>query len=54
MVERKAFHANPKYQYCVSQSGEHDCRVDNKKNGDNMSTQVCLILWMNIDHKENG
>ena len=34
MVERKAFLANPKHQYCVSQSGEHNCSAHNKKNGD--------------------
>ena len=34
MVETKAFHANPKHQYHVPQRGEHDCGVNNKKNGD--------------------
>ena len=34
MVERKAFPANPKHQYHVSQIGEHDCRANNNKNGD--------------------
>ena len=34
MVERRAFPANPKHQYCVSQGGEHDCSANNKKNGD--------------------
>ena len=34
MVERKAFLANPKHQYRVSQCGEHDCSAPNKKNGD--------------------
>ena len=34
MVERKAFPANQKHQYCVSQRGEHDCSAHNKKNGD--------------------
>ena len=33
MVERKAFLANPKYQYHVSQNGEHDCSANNKNNG---------------------
>ena len=32
MVERKVFHANPMHQYCVSESGEQDCRAHNKKN----------------------
>ena len=34
MVEKKAFLANPKHQYRVSQHGEHDCSANNKKNGD--------------------
>ena len=34
MVERKAFTANPKHQYHVSQCGEHDCSPINKKNVD--------------------
>ena len=34
IVERKAFLANPKHQDYVSQCVEHDCSVDNKKNGD--------------------
>ena len=34
MVERKAFLANRKDQYHVSQRGEHDCSDHNKKNGD--------------------
>ena len=34
MVERKAFLANAKNQYRVSQSGEHDCSTHNEKNGD--------------------
>ena len=31
---KKAFPVNPKYQYCVSQYGEHDCSASNKRNGD--------------------
>ena len=34
MVERKAFLANPKHQYHVSQREEHDCSTHNEKNGD--------------------
>ena len=34
MVERKAFLANLKQQYHVSQRGEHDCSAHNEKNGD--------------------
>ena len=31
---KKAFLANPKHQYHVSQCGELDCCANNKKNGD--------------------
>ena len=31
---KKAFLANPKHQYHVSQCGEHDCNANNKKNRD--------------------
>ena len=31
---KKAFLANPKHQYHVSQCGEHDCSAHNEKNGD--------------------
>ena len=34
MMEGKAFLANPKHQYHVSQCGEHDYSANNKKNGD--------------------
>ena len=34
MVERKAFHANPKHQYRVSQCAKHDCSAHNDKNED--------------------
>ena len=34
MVERKAFPANPKHQYRVSQSREHDHKPHDEKNGD--------------------
>ena len=34
MVERKAFLANSKHQYRVSQCGEHDCNAHNEKNED--------------------
>ena len=33
-VERKAFLANPKHQYHVSQREKCDCSAHNKKNGD--------------------
>ena len=32
--EKKAFPANSKNQYCVSQCGEHDCCANKKKDGD--------------------
>ena len=32
--EKKALHANPKHHYRVSQCEEHECRANNKKNGD--------------------
>ena len=31
---KKAFLANPKHQYHVSQYGEHDCATNKKGNGD--------------------
>ena len=34
MVEREAFLANPKHQYCVSKCGKHDCSAHKKKTGD--------------------
>ena len=34
MVERKAFLANPKHQYYVSQSKEHDCSDNSEANRD--------------------
>ena len=34
MLERKAFHENPKHRYHVSQCGEHDCGAHNEKNAD--------------------
>ena len=34
MVGGKAFVANPKHQYPVSQYGEHDCSANNKMNGE--------------------
>ena len=54
MVERKAFLANLKHQYYVSQCGEHDCSAHNKKIETITSIQACLISWMNYDYKENG
>ena len=33
MVERKAFLANPKHQFFVSQTREHDCNAQSQKNG---------------------
>ena len=33
-MERKAFAANPKHPYLVSQYGKHDYSANNKMNGD--------------------
>ena len=46
---KKAFLANPKHQYLVSQCGEHDCCVDIIT-----SIQFCLISWMYFDYTKNG
>ena len=54
MGERKAFLANPKHQYYVSQWGEHDCSAIMIKMKIIMSIQVCLIPPMNINYRENG
>ena len=51
---KKAFVANPRHQYPVSQCGERDCNAHNKKMEIIMSIQVCLILWVNANYKENG
>ena len=34
MVEMKAFLANPKHQYCISEWEKHDCSANNEKNRD--------------------
>ena len=34
MVERKAFLANQKHQYCVSQQDEQHSSANNERNGD--------------------
>ena len=34
MARRKAFLANPKCQYCISELGEHDCSAYNENNRD--------------------
>ena len=49
MVERKAFLANPKHQYRVSQRGEHDCSAITKRMEIIMGIQVCLISQMNVN-----
>ena len=40
MVEGKAFIANAKHQFRVSQWGEHDCSAHNDKNVDVVSILV--------------
>ena len=52
MIARKAFLANLKH-YRVSQWEEHDCSANNKKNEDYYEYPSFLILWMNINYKEN-
>ena len=54
MVGKKAFLANWKDQYCVSQYREHDCSAHNERNGDYNNIQVCLISRVNINYEENG
>ena len=54
MVERKAFFANPKHQYRVSQWGEHDCSAITNRMEIIMSIQVYLISPVNINYRENG
>ena len=39
MVDEKAFLANLKHKYQVSQCGEHDCSAYNKKNRDYYKNQ---------------
>ena len=51
---KKAFLANPKQQYPVSQYGEHDFHANNKRMEIVMSIQVCLISWMNFYYEENS
>ena len=43
IVERKAFLANPKHQYCLSQYGEHDCVPITKRMAIIISIQIGLV-----------
>ena len=43
MVEIKAFLANSKHQYRVSQYGEQDCGANNKRNAD-------YYKYLNLSH----
>ena len=54
MMKGKAFLANPKHQYRVSQRGEHDCSAHKKRMENIMSIQDCLILRINFGYMENG
>ena len=54
MVERKAFLANPKHQYHVSQYGEHYCSAHIEKNGDYNEYQSLSHFIMNFNDKKNG
>ena len=51
MIKRKAFHANLKHQYHVSQWEDHDCGANNKKNDDYYGYPSFLIPRMNINYK---
>ena len=54
MVERKAFFANPKYQYHVSQYGECGCSAHGGKNGHYNGYPSLSHFTTNIHYKENG
>ena len=54
MVERKAFLANPKLQYHVSQCGERDCSANNKKNREFYEYPCLSHFVVNFDYMENG
>ena len=51
---KKAFPINPKHQHRVSHCGEHDCNANIKRMEIVMGIQVCLILEINFNCKENG
>ena len=53
-MEKKAFLANPRHQYRASQWEEHDCSAIMNRMEVIMSIQVCLISWMNFNHKQNS
>ena len=44
MVERKAFLANPKDKYHVSQREKKDCSTQSKKNGDYYENPSLALL----------
>ena len=54
MAKRKAFLANPKHQYRISQWGEHDCSAIRSRMEIIINIQVCLISPVNINYRENG
>ena len=51
MVQIKAFLANPKHQYYVSERGELDCSAHNEKNVDFYEYRSQPISHMNINYK---
>ena len=53
IIERKAFLANPKHQYCASQWEEHGCGANNKKSENYYEYSSFLIPWMNINYEQN-
>ena len=50
----KSFSCKSKDQYCVSQSGEHYCSTNNKKNGDYYEYLRFSPSWVNVSYKENS
>ena len=54
MMEKKAFIVNPKHQYRVSQCREHECSVNNNKNGNYYMYPRLSHSWMNASFKANG
>ena len=54
MVARKTFLSNPKHQYHVSQLGEHDCSVHNKKSGNYYENSRLSHFTDEFYYKENG
>ena len=54
MVQGKAFLANPKCQYRVSQCKEHDYSANNKKNRDYNECPSLSHFMMNFNYEKNA